>query len=178
MKRVGRSSIRKSGRPRNFHSLGLPDQSLVCCFYTANPSRLILDQLLSVGLSVFDHTHEIQPCRKSCDRNLESRLIRLERFQHRQSAPKLDLIRIRNALCSQRALVLRRQNTIVRFCQFECHYICGGVREKEEGGAEFPVLEKNRSRLSPLQPPFTRKVKGTAPEPKGNCKNNKLLSLS
>ena len=90
-------------------------------------SRLILDQLLGIGLSVFDHTHEIQPCRKSRDRDLEGQLIRLERSQHRQPIPKLDLIRTCNAPCGQRALTLGRQNAIVGVRQFECHYIRGGV---------------------------------------------------
>ena len=71
----------------------------------SEPSRLILDQLLGIGLSVFDHTHEIQPCRKSRDRDLEGQLIRLERSQHRQPIPKLNLIRIRNAPCSHRPIL-------------------------------------------------------------------------
>ena len=65
--------------PRDFHPFGLPDSSSFAhCFYTASFSRLILDQLLSVGLSVFDHTHEVEPGRKSRDGDLEGQLIRLE----------------------------------------------------------------------------------------------------
>ena len=66
--------------PRDFHPFGLPDNnSLARCFYTATVSRgLILDQLLSVCLSVFDDAHEVEPGRKSRDRDLEGRLICLE----------------------------------------------------------------------------------------------------
>ena len=132
------SSIRKSGRPRDFHPFGLPDSSSFAhCFYTASFSRLILDQLLGVGLSIFDDAHEVEPGRKSRDRDLEGRLIRLERSQHRQPAPKLDFIRARSAHCRGRAWGAM---FAVRLRQLQRHHIHGRV------GGEGEILSSyNRS---------------------------------
>ena len=52
----------------------------------------LLNQLLRVRLSVFDHAHEVQSCRQSGHRDLECRLIRPERAQHRHTAPELDFV--------------------------------------------------------------------------------------
>ena len=52
----------------------------------------LLNQLLCVRLSVFDNAHKVQSCRQSCHRDLERRLIRPERAQHRHTAPELDFV--------------------------------------------------------------------------------------
>ena len=52
----------------------------------------LLNQLLCVRLSVFDHAHEVQSCRQSGHRDLECRLIGPERAQHRHTAPELDFV--------------------------------------------------------------------------------------
>ena len=52
----------------------------------------LLNQLLCVRLSVFDDAHEVQSCRQSGHRDLERRLIRPERAQHRHTAPELDFV--------------------------------------------------------------------------------------
>ena len=43
-------------------------------------------------LSVFDNAHKVQSCRQSGHRDLERRLIRPERAQHRHTAPELDFV--------------------------------------------------------------------------------------
>ena len=52
----------------------------------------LLNQLLCVRLSVFDNAHKVQSCRQSGHRDLECRLIRPERAQHRHTAPELDFV--------------------------------------------------------------------------------------
>ena len=52
----------------------------------------LLNQLLCVRLSVFDDAHEVQSRRQSGHRDLERRLIRPERAQHRHTAPDLDFV--------------------------------------------------------------------------------------
>ena len=52
----------------------------------------LLNQLLCIRLSVFDHAHEVQSCRQSGHRDLECRLIRPERAQHPHTAPDLDFV--------------------------------------------------------------------------------------
>ena len=52
----------------------------------------LLNQLLRIRLSVFDNAHKVQSCRQSGHRDLERRLIRPERAQHRHTAPDLDFV--------------------------------------------------------------------------------------
>ena len=52
----------------------------------------LFNQLLRIRLSVFDDAHEVQSCRHSGHRDLECRLIRPERAQHRHTAPELDFV--------------------------------------------------------------------------------------
>ena len=88
-----RKGLWESEKRRTKSPSGYIFHSSLFTFYSSLFTFLsLLNQLLRIRLSVFDNAHKVQSCRQSGHRDLERRLIRPERAQHRHTAPELDFV--------------------------------------------------------------------------------------